>query len=109
LFTPLTELYTKLLALQASREPFEIMTGKRLYKDMLFKTLPVITNAENDFILSIAGEFQQIIIVESQTTTVPANAVQKNAQITGAAATTGDKQVKKKNNTQLRRLFLGDG
>lgn len=107
LFTPLKELYNNLLDLQSSREPFEIMTGKRLYKDMLCKNLAVVTDAQNEFILSILGEFTQITIVESQTTTVPASAVQKNAQITGAATTTGEKQVQSVDSSHLYQIFSG--
>ena len=36
---PVTEIYNRLLDLQASREPFAVITGKRKYNDMLFVSL----------------------------------------------------------------------
>lgn len=61
------EVYEALLALQNSREPFEISTGKRLYSNMLITSLTQYTDPENEFGLLVACECREVIIAETQT------------------------------------------
>lgn len=107
LLTPLKEVYQNLLTLQASREPFDITTGKRTYKNMLFKSLSIVNDANTEFILEINADFQQILIVASQTATVPENSKQANSQITGTATETGEKQVQQQRQSHLSSLLGG--
>lgn len=91
---PLEETYQQLLDLQASREPFEIVTGKRVYRDMLFKSISVTTDKSTERVLSVAAGFQQVILVDVVLTTVPARAKQKQPGKTGATIKAGMKQAK---------------
>lgn len=67
------DIYQKLLKLQASREPFDVYTGKRVYNNMLFKALDVVTNVTSENALMIRCICRQLIIVKTQTVVVPIN------------------------------------
>lgn len=92
LTTPLDQTYQQLLDLQASREPFTIVTGKRVYKDMLFKSMGVTTDVTKENILSVIGDFQQVILVDIEETNVPARSKQKIPQKTDMTENKGDKK-----------------
>lgn len=90
----LEDTYRALLDLQASREPFEIVTGKRIYEDMLFKSIAVVTEKATERVLSVACTFQQVIIVDVVVTSVPPRAQQKTPGKTGGTEKAGAKQAK---------------
>jgi hypothetical protein len=106
---PLEETYQRLLDLQAEREPFVIVTGKRIYRDMLFKTIAVTTDKATERVLMVSASFQQVIIVDVVLTTVPPRAKQANPGKTGATTKAGAKQAKPedapKKKSGLRQLF----
>lgn len=89
---PLAETYKALLELQASREPFDVVTGKRIYKNMLFKGLAQTTDRETENILSISATLEEIIIVSVQVTSVPPRARQKSPGKTGGTDNAGTKK-----------------
>ena len=89
----LEEIYQALLDLQADREPFEVVTGKRVYRDMLFKSINV-TDKATESVLAVACVFQQVILVDVVLTTVPPRAKQKNPGKTGGTEKAGAKQAK---------------
>lgn len=65
----LQNIYQQLLTLQATREPFNLTTGKRTYKNMLIETLLVDTNSQSEYALMVTCNFKQIIIVRTVTAT----------------------------------------
>lgn len=65
-------MYEKLLALQADRTPFEVYTGKRVYKNMLIKSLKVTTDKASESSLMLTCVLRQVIIVTTRTLTVGA-------------------------------------
>lgn len=91
---PLEESYAALLDLQASREPFEIITGKRMYQNMLFKSIGVTTDKATEQVLAVSCSFQQVILVDVVVTTVPPRPVQKTPGKTGGTDKAGPKQAK---------------
>lgn len=104
---PLAETYAKLRQLQASREPFDVVTGKRAYKNMLFKSLGQTNDAQTENVLSISAELQEIFIVQVETTTVPPRKQQANPGRTGATENAGQKSaqpVPERNRSALRTL-----
>ena len=105
---PLAETYAKLLQLQASREPFDVVTGKRAYKNMLFKSMGQTNDAQTENILSIRAELQEIFIVQIKTTTtIPPRKRQANPGKTGATENAGQKSAQpapEKNRSALRTL-----
>jgi hypothetical protein len=87
------EIYQKLLALQATREPFDVFTGKRRYKNMLMRTLRTTTSVETENVLIVTATFQEIIIVQTQATTAPPASVQADPAKTSAVQSAGTKQL----------------
>lgn len=104
---PLAETYAKLRQLQASREPFDVVTGKRAYKNMLFKSLGQTNDAQTENVLSISAELQEIFVVQVETTTVPPRKQQANPGKTGATENAGQKSAQpapERNRSAIRTL-----
>lgn len=83
----LSKIYTQMLNLQSSRVPFDIITPKRVYKNMLMATLSVTTDKATENILSINASFQEVIIVNISTTTVPRTSQALSAATEGTQKT----------------------
>lgn len=86
------ELYEKLLQLQAAREPFDIVTGKRLYSNMLLESLTTVTDGKTETTLLVSAQCRQVNIVSTQTASVPPRARHKQPGKTGGTADKGQKQ-----------------
>ena len=56
-------IYDQLQLLQQSRIPFTVVTGKRIYNNMLMKSLKVTTNKDSENSLLVTATFQQILMV----------------------------------------------
>lgn len=67
----LKALYQKLLQLQASRALFTIYTGKRVYTNMVCRGLATESDYNTENSLPITMECQQLILVNSQTVSLP--------------------------------------
>lgn len=93
---PSQEFYEKLLELQAKREPFDIVTGKRLYKNMLLESLTVITDPDTENCLMFTAQCREVIIVKTQVASVPPRARHARPGKTGATTDAGQKQPQKR-------------
>lgn len=80
----LSKVYQDLLDLQNSREPFDIVTPKRIYRNMLISALGMTTDKSTENVLKINASFQEIILVSVTTTTVP----RRKQKIPGGTAKT---------------------
>lgn len=67
-------IYEQLRALQQSRQPFDILTGKRAYKNMLFAALEVKTDPQSENALWVVAVCREVIIAQTQTVMVPISA-----------------------------------
>jgi len=67
----LSTIYQSLLNLQSSFVPFNCMTPKRTYYNMLFQALGMTTDKSSENILALQCTFAQIITVPVGITTVP--------------------------------------
>jgi hypothetical protein len=67
----LRDLYSQMLKLQADRQLVSIQTGKRTYASMLLERLRTITDEKTETVLLVSMEFKQVIIVRTQTVTIP--------------------------------------
>ncbi|WCS27227.1 hypothetical protein LOK46_10540 [Methylobacterium sp. NMS14P] len=87
--------YQQLLALKASRRPFNVATGKRLYQQMLFASLDVITDGASENSLMVIAALRKINLTSTQSTrpntAKPAqdSANQANPESTGSVADRG--------------------
>lgn len=86
------EVYAKLLKLQEDRKPLDVTTGKRNYENMLIQSIATTTDQETETSLLVQVNLQQIIIVETQTVTMPPRDVQKEPERTAEPTTTGTRQ-----------------
>ena len=75
--------YQKLRELQGSREPFDLVTGKRTYRNMLIAALAVTTDERSENALMVTATCRQVIIVTTKATTLPPAAAQRLPERTG--------------------------
>ncbi len=92
--TSLSDIYKKLLKLQSDREPFTVITPKRIYTNMLFAALGQTTDKTTENCLSISASFQEVIIVKISTTQIPRSR-QKNPGATAKTEPAGKKSALK--------------
>lgn len=81
-------IYQRLLHLQETRALFTIDTGKRTYYDMLCKELSTSTDYKTANSLIVKMTCQQVILVKSQTVTLPKE-TQKDAPATASTVNKG--------------------
>jgi len=99
--------YQQLLDLQASREPFDLVTGKRSYTNMLFKSLAVTTDETSENSLMLTAVMRQIIIVQTQVTTLQPAENHAQPQATAPTQNTGTKQPQASSASILYRIKTG--
>ena len=88
----LSQIYQEFLALQSSRQPFNVLTPKRVYTDMLMSVLRCTTDKSTENILSLNVSFQQVFIVSVGTARVPPSR-QASPKKTAATQKTGPQSV----------------
>lgn len=82
--------YQALLALQAEREPFTVSTGKRVYPNMLMRSLSVSTAGPRDEnLLAVTCAFQEVLFAETQETTLAPRESQAQPHNTAAPVAGG--------------------
>lgn len=91
------EVYQKLLDLQNSREPFDVVTGKRTYNNMLIRALEVTTDRTSENVLSAVLTLREVIITSTTTKQVAAKEDMKEGANTSAVQNSGVKTPVQKN------------
>ena len=61
-----TQKYEQILRMQARREPFEISTGKRIYKNMLPESITVMNDQRTKFAVLPVIRFREVRTTESR-------------------------------------------
>lgn len=84
-------IYSKLLALQESRQLFPITTLGRQYQNMLMTLLERTVDEHTHQALMIEAQFRQIIIVTTTTSSLPAMSSQATPQSTAEVQNVGTK------------------
>ncbi len=59
--------YQALLAMQEKAEPFALITGLKVYSNMLVKEISATRDREHARVLKFTAELQEVIIVDTQT------------------------------------------
>lgn len=85
------QVYSAFLTLQATREPFDVLTGKRFYTDMLIRRLSTTTNERTEDALMMTCEMRQIIITNTQTVNLPPSQSMKTPSANAPTVDTGTK------------------
>ena len=99
------EMYEKLLDLMRKREPFDVVTGKRLYENMLLENVSTSTDSQSEHSLIVTAQCRQVIIVRTRVASVPPRKRHKNAARTGGVSDKGQKQAKARPDSALRAAF----
>jgi hypothetical protein len=86
------DVYQNFLELQASRQPFDVITGKRAYANMLITRLVVMTDEKTENALMLTVEMREVILVTTQTVSVPSTGVMRAPGVTGATQLQGTVQ-----------------
>lgn len=79
----LSDVYQELLTLQSTLEPFNVVTPKRTYYNMLLATMGQTTDKKTENVLSITANFQEVILVPIVTTIVPKSQLKRPASNMG--------------------------
>lgn len=87
--SPVQNAYDSLLAAYQARTLFTVYTGKRLYKNMLIKSLSTTTDKENENSMLIRIGMRQILMAQTQTVTVPDSSVMSNPASTASPEDAG--------------------
>lgn len=82
--------YGKLLKLMQTRSLFSVITAKRLYQNMICKSLRTGTNWRTANSMTIEMDCQQVFLVNTSITALPAD-VQANPQNTASLQSNGSK------------------
>jgi len=84
--------YNQLLALQNARVPFSVATGKRIYQNMLMRSLALTTDPATENALLVTMVCREVLIVETRATTLPPRDQQANPQDTAETTNRGTQQ-----------------
>lgn len=87
--SPSQAAYDQLQGIQNNRILFAIFTGKRIYRNMLIKSLATTTDAKTENSLIIRIGCRQILMAQTQTVTVPDSSSMKNPEQNGATVNKG--------------------
>ena len=60
-------IYSQLLELQRSERPFDVVTGKRLYSNMLIRVLDVTTDKATENVLMATVTLREVIFTQAHT------------------------------------------
>jgi hypothetical protein len=86
-----TEIYNLFLLMQANRSPFSIITGKRIYTNMLAIRVGVVTDERTENALFMNVECQQILIAQTQVVTVGDASNMQSPQLNSGLSLLGSK------------------
>lgn len=87
----LNDLYTQLLLAQSGVELIEVQTGKRLYENMLIKSLQVTTDPATENVLMLTAQLREVILVDTLAVTMPSNDDRADPAATSGIADKGTK------------------
>jgi hypothetical protein len=78
----LNSLYGKMLQLQANVTLFRVVTGKRIYENMVIRSLSVVTDKETENVLDLNVELEEILMAVTSSSTISAMSQQSLPQKT---------------------------
>lgn len=103
------ETYQQLLDLQSSRIPFDVVTGKRTYSNMLVRAIEVTTDRTSENVLNCILTLREVILSDTQTTTAASKADMSEGVSTSGVQNTGTKSLTPANESLLSRVGEGIG
>ncbi|MRE62509.1 hypothetical protein GIJ21_09015 [Klebsiella quasipneumoniae] len=101
------EVYQNLLDLQNSRVPFDVVTGKRVYSNMLIRAMEVTTDRTSENVLSVVLTLREVIMTSTTTKQVADKADMKTGANTSAVQNSGVKTPVQKDQSIFVKLTGG--
>lgn len=101
------EVYQNLLDLQRSRQPFDVVTGKRQYQNMLIRNLDVTTDKTSENVLMATVTLREVILTRTQSISVADKGSMKDGVSTSPVMNSGVKTPKPVNSSILSSIFGG--
>lgn len=98
------EIYQELLSLQESRVPIDVVTGKRLYSNMLIRGLEVTTDQKSENVLMATVTLREVIITSTQQVQVAEKQNMAQGVNTSSVQNSGTKSTKTTDQSLLSRL-----
>ncbi|WP_334470457.1 phage baseplate protein [Arsenophonus sp. PmNCSU2021_1] len=97
------EIYQQILALQASRQPFDVITGKRKYQHMLIRAIEVTTDKHTETVLMAILTLRELNITQTQTLNIKSTDAKnmREGNATSGVSNTGMKTPKPVDNRSL--------
>ncbi len=95
------EIYQQLLDLQDSRQPFDVITGKRTYSNMLMRAIEVTTDKTSENVLMCVLTLHEVILSQTQIIQVADKADMTQGVNTSSVQDTGMKALKPPGNSLL--------
>lgn len=99
------EVYQQLLDMQSSRVPFDVITGKRVYRNMLLRTLEVTTDKTSENVLMCTLTLREVIMSQTQSVSVAEKADMQDGVSTSAVQNSGTKSTTPPNESVLSSTF----
>lgn len=87
------QIYAGFIAMQESLERIQVVTGKRVYNDMLVEGISLTTTEATESSLIMTVELRQVIFVTTQTVTVPPASDLATPQANGVTNPVGQKSL----------------
>jgi len=101
------ETYQELLRLQSNRIPFDVITGKRVYSNMLIRAIEVTTDKTSEYVLNCTLTLREVIMSQTHSITVADKADMQDGVSTSAVQNSGTKSTTPVNESLLSQLGGG--
>jgi hypothetical protein len=101
------QVYEQLQSLQAAREPFDVLTGKRQYQNMVLTDMEVTTDQHTENVLMVELHLQQVIIVTTSTTSAASQSTQALPAQTAGQVSQGQQQLSGPSTPSITGLTSG--
>lgn len=101
------ETYQELLDLQKSRVPFDVVTGKRTYTNMLIRGLEATTDKTSENVLNCTLTLREVILTQTQSVNAADKSDMQDGVSTSAVQNTGTKSTTPPNQSLLSQLSGG--
>lgn len=98
------ETYQKLLDMQSERVPFDVVTGKRVYSNMLVRALEVTTDKASENVLNCTLTLREVIMSQTQKVTAADKADMQDGVSTSGVQNSGTKSTTPPNESLLSKL-----
>src|SRR5580765_3610075 len=87
------QIYDQLLTLQQTREPFDVLTGKRQYTNMVLTDMEVTTDQHTENVLIVEMHLQEVIIVNTSSSAAAPQSTQALPSQTAGQVSQGQQQL----------------